>query len=70
MPLLFSPVYSHTHLLQLQSFFYYLELAWGGASPLLYCGECHNLATVTSFPLSKVVGQVPPLLPSLAGLFI
>jgi hypothetical protein len=30
----------------------------------------HTTSAVTNFPLSKVAGQVPPLLPSPAGLFI
>jgi hypothetical protein len=51
-------------------FFYYLEYLWGGAAPPLSSGTCHTLATATSFPLSKFAGQVPPLLPSLASLYI
>jgi hypothetical protein len=65
-----SPVYSPTRLLQLQSLFFYLEFMWGGAPHPLSCGACHTSATVTSLPLSKVAGRGPPLLPSLAGLFI
>jgi hypothetical protein len=42
----------------------------GGSAPsALSSGMCHTLAAVTSFPLSKVTGQVLPLLPSLSGSF-
>jgi hypothetical protein len=47
-----------------------LEFTWGGAPPSLSHGACHTLTAVTSLPLSKVAGQVPPLLPSPASLFI
>jgi hypothetical protein len=40
------------------------------SSPLPLCGTFHTTAAVISFPLSKVAGQVWPLLPSLASLFI
>jgi hypothetical protein len=43
---------------------------WGSAPPPLSDGAFHMTATVTSLPLSKFAGQVPPLLPSLASLFI
>jgi hypothetical protein len=70
MPLLFSPVCSPTLLLQLQSFFYYLEFPWGCVPPPLSCGVCYVLAAFSSLPLPKHTGKVLPLLPSSAGLFI
>jgi hypothetical protein len=56
MPLLFSPVCSPTHLLQLQSFSYYLELAWWRLPLLLSGGACYTLAAFTCLPLSKHTG--------------
>jgi hypothetical protein len=56
MPLFFSPVYNPTHLLQLQSFFYYLEFKWGGVPLPLSGGVCHSLAPITSLPLPRHTG--------------
>jgi hypothetical protein len=70
MPLFFSPVCSPTCLLQLHSFFNYLEFLWGVVPPLLSCGACYALATFTSLPLSKHTGgEVLTLLPCPACLF-
>jgi hypothetical protein len=57
MPLLFSSVYSPTHLLQLQSLFFLFRVHMGSAPLPLSCGVYHRTATVTSFPCSKVAGQ-------------
>jgi hypothetical protein len=57
MPLLFSPVYSLTYLLQFQSFFY-LEFSWGCTPPPLSHGVCHTLAIVGYLSLWKHVGEV------------
>jgi hypothetical protein len=67
MPVLFSPVYSPYLPVSIAVFFHYLEFTWGGAPPPLSSGACHILAAVTSFPLSKVAGQIPLFLPSLTG---
>jgi hypothetical protein len=57
MTLLFSPVYSPTFLLQLQSFFFNcLEFAWGYAPPSLCSGAGYALAAFTSLPFSKRTG--------------
>jgi hypothetical protein len=48
----------------------YLQFMWGNVSPSLCSGAFHTAATVTSFPSSNVAGWGPPLLPSLASLFI
>jgi hypothetical protein len=65
MSLLFSPVHSPTHLLQL----FHLFCLRSGPSPLS-SGAFHTTAAVTSFPIFKVAGRVPLLLPFLASLFI
>jgi hypothetical protein len=67
MPVLFSPVYSPYLPVSIAVFFHYLEFTWRGAPPPLSSGACHILAAVTSFPLSKVAGQIPLFLPSLTG---
>jgi hypothetical protein len=59
MSLLFAPAYSLTRYLQLQSF---LSELWPSPHS---GGTFHRIATVTSFTLSKVAGQVQLLLPSL-----
>jgi hypothetical protein len=64
MSLLFVPLYSPTHHLQLPSF---LHEEW--LSPHSG-GTFHMTAAVTSFPLFKVAGRVQLLLPSLSSLFI
>jgi hypothetical protein len=48
----------------------YLQFMWGSVPSPCSGGAFHMTATVTSFPLSKAAGQVLPLLPSPAGLFI
>jgi hypothetical protein len=50
--------------------FVYLQIMWWSAPPLHSGGTFHTIATVKSFPHSKVAGWGPPLLPSLASLFI
>jgi hypothetical protein len=49
---------------------FYLESEWGGAPPLLSSGACHTLAAVGCLLFSKHTGEVVPLLPSQASLFI
>jgi hypothetical protein len=50
----------------LSSWLVYLQFAWGSAHPPISGGAFPTTATVTSFPLSKVAGQVP----AFSGLFI
>jgi hypothetical protein len=47
----------------------YLQFPWGVPLPPSG-GAFHRTTTFTSFPCSKVAGQGPPFLPSLASLFV
>jgi hypothetical protein len=51
-------------------FIYFFTVPMGSGPLPLLDGAFHTTTTVTSFPLSKVAGWLPPLLPSLAGLLI
>jgi hypothetical protein len=65
MPLLFSPMYSSTCLLQLQSFFY-LEFAWGGAPPPGLVERATLQPLLQAFTSPSILGKVAPHPPSLA----
>jgi hypothetical protein len=71
MPLLFSPVYSITHLLQLQSvFFFYLGFAWGVPLPYSTVEHAPVQPLLQAFPSPSTLGKVAPHPLSPSGLFI
>jgi hypothetical protein len=49
---------------------FYLQFVWGCAPPPLSHGPCYTLATIGSLPSPSMLGEVAPLLPSLARVFI